>query len=266
MKLTSASVLLAGVLALSACKREKENIIPEGGMPTNNAAAGKGSFDMHFHNVVRDLDLDLGNHWYTTDDGDTYRVTYFSYYISNIAFNAADGSRHAEPESYHLLEANDPSSLHFTVNNVPPGDYNSVSFTIGVDFYQNINDEPKTGALDTIHGMHMGEGKGYIMAKLEGFAPRAGNGKLKYHIGGYDGTYNAIKHVTLQFAHPQTIAGGNKELHVKADVAKWFDAVHAVDFGTLSTVDTIGPGGRTIAENYAQMFSIAEHGHGSHSH
>lgn len=259
MKLTSASVLMACILAFTACKKEKESVLPEGGTTgTNTSATGKGSFDMYFHNVVKDRPLDLGNVWYVTDDGDTYRVTYFSYYISNIAFNAADGSRYAEPESYHLVEANDLSSLNFTVNNVPPGNYNSVSFTIGVDFYKNISTEEQSGALDTANGMHMGPGKGYTMAKLEGFAPRAGNGKLKYHIGGYDGPNNTIKNVTLQFKQPMSIGGNNLPLNIKANVAKWFDAVHPVDFATMSTVDTLGPAAKMMADNYANMFTIDE--------
>lgn len=261
MKLTSASVLLAGLLVISACKREKENVSPEGGMPGGNPTATKGSFDVHFNNVVRDLDLDLGNVYYTTDDGDTYRITHFNYYISNIAFNAADGTRYNEPESYHLVKEDVAESQLIKVNNVPPGQYNSVSFTIGVDFYKNIDTIQVGNDLDTANGMYMGEGKGYIMAMLAGFAPRSANGKLKYHIGGYQGMYNTIKNVTLQFNKPMSIDGNNQNIYINADVAKWFDGVHAIDFATLPSVDTIGPGAKMISENYANMFSLGEDGH-----
>lgn len=262
MKLTSASVLLAGLLVISACKREKESVLPEGGTPgTNVAAGGNGTFNMQFHNHVKDQDLNLGNVWYTTDDGDTYRITHFNYYISNITFNAADGSRYAEPESYHLVKQDVAESRQIVVNNVPAGEYTSVSFMIGVDFYRNIGGA-RTGALDTANGMYMGEGKGYIMAMLAGFAPRSPNGgKLKYHIGGYDGVNNAIKNVTLQFKQPVTISGNNQSLHINADAATWFDGVHAIDFATLPSVDTIGPGAKMISENYANMFSLGEDGH-----
>ncbi len=260
MKLTSASVLLAGLLVISACKREKENVSPEGGMPgTNAAAGGNGNFYMQFHNHVKDQELKLGNVWYSTDAGDTYRITHFNYYISNITFNAADGSRYAEPESYHLVKGDVTESQQIVVNHVPAGEYTSVSFMIGVDFYRNIGGA-RTGDLDTAKGMFMGDGKGYIMAMMAGFAPRSPNGQLKYHIGGYDGVNNAIKNVTLQFKEPITIAGDNQSLHINADAAKWFDGVHAIDFATLPSVDTIGPGAKMISENYAHMFSMGEDG------
>ncbi len=259
MKLTSASVLLAGLLVISACKREQVNVSPEGGMPGSGTTTSKGSFDVHFNNVVKDKDLDLGNVWYTTDDGDTYRITHFNYYISNIMFNATDGSRYVEPESYHLVKEDVASSQLITVNNVPAGEYNSVSFTIGVDFYKNIDTLQVGNDLDTVNGMYMGEGKGYIMAMLAGFAPRSANGKLKYHIGGYQGMYNTIKNITLQFKEPKTINGSTIQVYVNADVAKWFDGPNPIDFATLPIVDTIGPGAKMMADNYAQMFSIAEH-------
>ncbi|HEY9178640.1 MAG TPA: MbnP family protein [Flavipsychrobacter sp.] len=259
MKLTSASVLLAGLLVISACKREKENVAPEGGMPASNTTATKGSFDMRFDNRVKDKDLDLGNVWYTTDEGDTYRITLFNYYISNVSFNAADGSRYAEPESYHLIKENDPTTQLFRVNNVPAGEYSSVSFTVGVDFYKNIDTLHVGGALDTSNGMYMGPGKGYVMAMMTGFAPRSSNGALKYHIGGYQGMYNTIKNITLQFKEPMTINGNSMLVQVNADASKWFDGPNPIDFATLPVVDTIGPGGRMIAENYVHMFSIGEH-------
>lgn len=258
MKLTSASVLLAGLLVISACKREQENVLPEGGMPGTNTTTAKGSFEVHFNNVVKEEDLSLGNKYYTTEDGDTYRITHFNYYISNIMFNAADGSRYAEPESYHLVKEDVAGSQLITIGNVPAGEYNSVSFIIGVDYYRNVGGA-RTGDLDTAKGMFMGEGKGYIMAMMAGFAPRSGNGALKYHIGGYEGTYNTIKSVTLQFEKPMTVDGNTMHVYINADAAKWFDGVHAIDFATLPSVDTIGPGAKMIAENYAHMFSIGEH-------
>ncbi len=264
MKLTSASVLLAGLLVISACKREKVNVSPEGDMPGSNTTTAKGSFDVHFNNVVKDQNLDLGNVWYTTDDGDTYRITHFNYYISNIAFNAADGTRYNEPESYHLVKEDVASSQLISIANVPAGEYNSVSFTIGVDFYKNIDTLQVGNDLDTANGMYMGEGKGYIMAMLAGFAPRSGNGTLKYHIGGYQGMYNTIKNVTLQFDEPMTVNGNTMHVHINADVAKWFDGPHQIDFSTLPIVDTIGPGATMMAENYAHMFSIAGQGSAGH--
>lgn len=263
MKLTSASVLLAGLLAISACKREKNNVSPEGGMPGTNTAT-KGGFQVHFNNVVKDKELDLGNMWYTTEDGDTYRITHFNYYISNIAFNAADGSRYAEPESYHLVKEDVAGTQVINIGNVPAGEYNSVSFMIGVDFYKNIDTIQTGNDLDTANGMYMGAGKGYIMAMLSGFAPRSANGKLKYHIGGYQGMYNTIKNVTLQFDAPMTINGNTGHVHINADAAKWFEGPHHIDFGVLPMVDTIGPGAKMIAENYAHMFSIANHGDTRH--
>ncbi len=47
--------------------------------------------------------------------------------------------------------------------------------------------------------------------------------------------------------------------HINADVAKRFDGTNQIDFGVQPIVDTIGPGAKMMADNYAQMFSIAEH-------
>lgn len=267
MKLNIFSILIAvTIISISACVKEKENIIPDNGHTHTDdtththgddttAVAKSGSFELHFNNMVGDKTLEMGSTWYTTEMGDSFTVTTFNYYISNIVLHKMGGGTYAEKESYHIIKQGSTSSQVFTLSDIPAGHYTGISFTIGVDAARNTSGA-QTGALDPIHGMFWSWNTGYIMAKFEGLAPKSPNGSLKWHIGGFEGDNNVIKTVDLNFGEHKAIDGNTMHIHLMADVKKWFHGEHHIDLSTTNMIHMPGAKAKMIADNYAKMFSL----------
>lgn len=249
--------ILFAAIALTSCIKEKSNVVPtdKGLKQTDdhNPDAKAGKFEMHFHNMVGNQELNLGTTWYTTQDGDSFQVSLFNYYISNIVLTRKDGSKFVEPNSYHIITQNNAADRMFNVEDVPAGEYTSVSFMIGVDEARNTSGG-QTGALDPAYGMFWDINTGYIMAKLEGI--KASSDKLSLHIGGFKGDNNVLKTVSLDFAENKKVDNNTMHVHVKADVRKWFIGQHEFDLATMANIDMPGPEARKIADNYVNMFSL----------
>lgn len=265
MKLKITAILIAiATISFTACKKEKQDVIPsdpyshEDSTHHHDTTTKAGSFMIHFDNKVGDEDMQLGSTWYTAPSGDTFQVTVFNYYISNIVFTRMDGTKYAEPESYHLVKEDDAASQMFTIKDIPAGHYTSVSFMIGVDEARNTSGA-QTGALDPINGMFWSWNTGYIMAKMEGKAPVAADGEFMYHIGGFEGDNNVLKTVSFDFKEHKVVDENTIHVHFNADAKKWFHGTHDIDFAKKSKIHMPGAMAKMIADNYASMFTQKDH-------
>lgn len=245
MKRIVISLFILVTIVGSSCKKKE----------TIQTQPGTGSFDLFFDNVVKTEELLLNDHWYINHVGDSFRITKFDYYISNVTFQGT--STYAEEESYHLVRESNSNSQKFTIQNVPAGTYASVSFLIGVDSIRNISGA-QSGALDPANGMFWDWNTGYIMLKFEGLSPSssATAQQLIFHIGGFSGSSNTIRKITLVFPSPVTIDNNTFQLHIQANAARPFGLPNPVDFSLLNTVHMPGANAVKIAENYANMFSL----------
>lgn len=200
---------------------------------------------------------------YTNANGDTFKVTKFNYYISNIKLTKSDGSVFKETESYHLVQESNPASKAFTIANVPYGTYTAISFMIGVDSTRNVSGA-QTGALDQANGMFWSWSSGYIMAKFEGTSPQspATNHALTFHVGGFSGANSVLKDASPSFngSTANVSSTVTPEIHLKTDVSKWFKSSTITNFATTHTIHMPGAAAKSIANNYANMFSV-EHIH-----
>lgn len=243
-------ILMVGLVAttiVSCSKRPDEPKI---------ITPGDGEMGFTFKNYVGDKPLTLATETYTNCASEEFTVTKFNYYITNVKLIRTDGTEYAQPESYHLVQQDVAGSNHFHITDVPKGEYKSVSFMIGVDEARNTSGA-QTGALAVENGMFWTWNTGYIMAKLEGTSPVANGGKYIEHIGGFNGQYNSVRTVTLNFPTPLTInSTSTGEAEVRADILKWFGGSTCVSIAEQSTIMTPGPVSKKIADNYATMFSI----------
>ncbi|OSZ82450.1 hypothetical protein CAP35_04050 [Chitinophagaceae bacterium IBVUCB1] len=249
-KLFSVIAALA-ITTVSSCKKEDNH---NDDHDNNNTT---GSVELMIDNRVKTEDLVLDTKWYTNHLGDSFQISKFNYYVTNIKL--IGGSNYAEPESYHLVEESKSSSQVFTIKNIPNGTYTGISFMIGVDSLRNVSGA-QTGALDASNGMFWSWNSGYIQLKMEGKAPKstATDKMLKFHIGGFSGANSTVKTVSLNFPQAITISGSSYHVHMEANAAKMFGMPNAVDFSTTNTVHMPGATAVKIAENYAGMFSVKE--------
>lgn len=156
---------------------------------------GTGKLVIEFDNRAGDHDLVL-NHDYVNSSGETFSVSKLNYYISNIILTRNDESQFTVPQdsSYFLISEEHDGSQRVVINNIPSGDYNKITFTIGVDSLRSTMDVSKRqGVLDPAQGhdgMYWTWNSGYIFFKMEGTSPSASadqDNKFYYHIGGYGG-------------------------------------------------------------------------------
>lgn len=263
MKLFSTALLLGAVVAssltLSSCDDKDKN-----------KPAPVGELDIEFDNVVGAQALALNTGTYTNAAGNTFTVSKFNYYISNIKLTKADGTEWAEPESYHLVEENVAASQSVSLTKIPAGDYTKLTFTIGVDSARNVSGA-QTGALDPNKEMFWTWNTGYVFTKLEGTSPQStsSNNGLTFHIGGFKAPNNTIRTVSPALPSGTTAlqvrADRTPEVHLKVDVLGMFNgptAARNIDFRTLSFT----MGGATsvpVANNYAAGMFRIDHVHGN---
>ena len=243
-----------------ACKKE-ENTPPDSTNSNNGIPPitdTSGTLTLKFENYAGSTPLVLNSGEYLNQNGDTFKVSLFSYYISNIQLIAADSSVYTETESYHLVQSDLNSSLQFTLNKVARRNYVALRFMIGVDSLRNVSGA-QTGALDPANGMFWSWNSGYIMTKIEGTSPQSGQASklLKFHVGGFSGINNSLKRVRLNFQNSATVTATIvPQVTLKADLLEWFTNPNLIDFSTLHTVHMPGASAKLVADNYADMFSI----------
>lgn len=252
------AVLLLVVAGTGCTRRKDPEVTPTNTTTTTNTESG---VKMEFFNkagsssIVMDNGTTPGN-WYINEHGDSFRVTLFNYYVSNVILNGT--TPYTEPNSYHLVRQSVDSSKNFTLGDVPAGTYTGVTFTIGVDSLHNVTGA-QTGALDPSYGMFWTWNTGYIMWKFEGISPSstALDKTVIFHAGGFSGPYPAQRTITLTFPQPIVVSNaGQNHVHVAADLLVLFKTKAVIDFSTTNTVNTPSVMSRTLSNNFSNIFSI----------
>lgn len=256
--------LLCLNLTFTQCKKNSKEPEPEPLTPavTTPAVTG-GTLQIEFEGAVGDSALVLSSQTYTNQAGNTFNVTLCKYYVSNIRLTKNDNSVWSEPNSYHLIDYSDPSSIILEIPNIPYGEYKALEFMIGVDSTRNVSGA-QTGALDPARGMFWTWNSGYIMAKVEGTSPQstATANKLTFHVGGFSGSNSVLKTVSPSFGSDvaKVTTSITPKIHLKCDILEWFQSPNTINFATLNTVHMPGSDAKKIGDNYADMFSV-EHIH-----
>ena len=220
--------------------------------PEPTDPVGNGTVKIEFTNMVGANKLSLNDAWYLNANGDSFKVSKFNYYISNVKLIKA-AATYAEKESYHLIQQSVASSQSFDLADVPYGKYSGITLTIGVDSLRNVSGA-QTGALDPANGMFWTWSTGYIMLKLEGTSPKAPSGSISFHAGGYAGANASQRTVTMNFPSEITVAkDGVNHVHVDADVLKLFKSPNQYNFANTYNISTAGAAAKGFADNYANM-------------
>lgn len=260
MKLFSRFIGPCLVLAVlfTSCKKDKKD--PD---PVPEPEPVTGSLKINFENSVGEQPLDFVT-TYTNASGETYTISKFNYYISNIVLTKTDNSTYTEPESYHLVQASDPGSSVITISKVPLASYKSVSFMIGVDSARNCSGA-QSGDLAQNKNMFWTWSTGYIMVKIEGSSPQSGadDKSLILHMGGYYGVNRAQRTVNLDFTGGATANVSETVqplVHLSVDASKLFEGTNTISFATDYFAMSAGPKVKKFADNYANMITF-EHVH-----
>lgn len=257
------SFLLIALFVFSCKKDQPEpepDPVPPSGNTTSHAPPVNNAVCISFENVVGADSLILDNTYrYINANGDSFACHRFEYYISNVSFTDDLGNTWYEPESYHLVNAEDSASCKVWIDSMPAGNYVSVHFMIGVDSARNVSGT-QTGALDPANGMFWTWTSGYIMAKFEGHSPvsTAGYHLVIFHSGGFSGQYATQRWITPSFNSLNAFVTNTtvSTIHMKADVLEWFQTPNIIDFSATNVSNTPGPVTSSVADNYMDMFTV----------
>lgn len=219
-----------------------------------------GTIKITFVNKVKGSPLTLNTQPYTNPFDETYTVSKFKYYISNVILHGP-GDSAAEDDSYHLVDESieDSRSFHFeTAVNT----FSNLQFILGVDSARNVSGA-QTGALDPLNDMFWTWNSGYVMAKMEGNSPESNQagGKIEYHIGGFSGPQNVLKTITLNFPAGKLAnikVGEVSEIIIEADLDSWWQSPHDIKIVDLPVCTTPGILAKNVADNYSKMFTITD--------
>lgn len=193
--------------------------------------------------------------WYTNFSKDSFTVTKFSYYISNIKLKKSDGSTYSVPESYHLLQH--VEGVHtISLKKLPEGDFTGIEFLIGVDSLRNVSGS-QTGDLDPSKNMFWDWNTGYIFYKLEGRFNTLTNpivGDYAMHIGGFKGKDNCIQACSFPLNNALQLRKDKLcKVYFKVKLEEVFQNPLFIDFdyyyATLPNNNS-----KEISENYRDMF------------
>ena len=253
-----ATLVVASIISVASCKKTANE---------NPAPISTGQFRVEFEHVVgaNMLEFNTANTQYTNNVSETFNVTMLKYYVSNVVLTKSDNIEYTLPNSYNLVNASSPETAVLSFNNIPLGNYKSIKFLLGVDSTQNVSGSQK-GALDPANGMFWDLNNGYVFLKLEGTSPQstAADNFIAYHVGGFRNTNNtnALKTIELSFETAVLKVGtvGNPQVHISVDVSQILKTPTDISFATSPTCHMPGELAKSIANNYADMFSF-EHIH-----
>lgn len=210
---------------------------------------------LHFQNAVGNQALVLFEQTYSNVFLEPFTVNKFKYYIADFTLKGTNQTMTVWQKP-KLIDEADSASKTITITQ-PNFIVSSIEFTIGVDSSYNVSGV-QTDDLDPMKGMFWTWNTGYIYAKLEGQSDssHAPSNYFSYHVGGYKTNENALRKVVLNLTanHQQTLS----TIVIEADVLKWFNAMNNIKISNAPVCHQPGKLALELANNYQQMFRIAE--------
>lgn len=251
-------VALVFTLTVFSCKKEEPPATqPPPASPTTPPVEF-GNLEVVFEHVVDNEVLELGKK-FLNPYGDTFTVSKFNYYITNLALVKENDSLFTQTNSYYLIEESKSASKQIGVGALPYGKYKSIRLLIGVDSARNVSGA-QTGALDPANGMFWNWSTGYIMLKLEGTAPTSTvSGKIiEYHLGGFKGINKVQRLIEIAFSPSLLVVEKNKipKLHLKVNLNELFTQPETITFSALPIITSAGANAKKMADNYQDMITF----------
>jgi hypothetical protein len=215
------------------------------------------SITIRFRHTMGSRELALFNETYTNPFGEPITITRFKYYISHVSVTDAGQKEKLLSNKTFLIDEADPHSktLVFTTDVAA---LQSISFVIGVDSILNVSGV-QTGTLDPLNGMFWTWNSGYIFAKMEGKSDssHAPAHLVNWDVGGFRSPNNAMR--KIQLIVPAEIAtAADPVIEIDADLQKWFDGKYPINISQSPLCHQPGRLAMQLADNYAQMFTIAK--------
>jgi hypothetical protein len=187
----------------------------------------QSTLSLYFSLQMDGKPLELGPLLYHSATGDIFQVDVLRFYITGVQLQRKDGTMFTEKDSYHLVDAEDSSTQHLVLKNIPAGRYTSLSFQIGTDSLTNVAGA-MGGDLDPTKGMYWAWNTGYINFKIEGKsdACKTLHHAFEFHIGGYMPPCPTVRRIVLPLKKIKVSPKKVIMLQVNTDLAAFFNPIH----------------------------------------
>jgi hypothetical protein len=202
----------------------------------NNEITGEGRLKLEFDNVYGSSNLAF-NTPYSNSNGEVVKINNAIYIISNIVLTKTDGSTYTVPksQSYFFVNEADAASMILNLPNIPAGNYDKVTFGIGVDQAQfDMGANGQNGMWEIAQGLGMtwSWAAGYKFVKFEGTVTSTthSNANFRVHTGKTGTIYNYAS-VTLDFPDNALVRTSiTPQVHIMADLKKIIDGTTKINF------------------------------------
>ncbi len=219
-----------------------------------------GKMRINFIHTVNSRPFFLRDSIYINANNETYSITKLKYYLFNFKLN--DQPIYSPQGKYILVNAEkNENTIEF--ENVPVGNYSSLSFELGIDSIDNCSGA-QSGVLDPINDMFWTWNSGYVFFKMEGSSPNstADLNRIEYHLGGYKNENSLITKINLSGHDYQ-----DKQTFIIIHSEKETEVVTSLDLnnfwqgGKLSIREKsicVSPGldAKNIGSCFSKLFSI----------
>jgi hypothetical protein len=249
MKTNSIFILFAFILF--ACKKEKTPETPSE-TPTPTPTAETGTLKINFGHLWESENLVLQNKYAVGSD--TIQPTMLKYYVSNISLKNSSGNTYKIPNSYHIINAENPTLSTINLTNIPKDTYIEISYLIGVDSLRNVSGS-QSGALDPINGMFWTWSTGYIFFMIEANVLPSST-QLRHHNGGFKLPYNNIIQKSFTF-NGETLninKNAQPQINFDFDFKSYFTTPNQLSF--VNDLNAMQP---SKTQKMAENFSYALH-------
>ncbi len=217
--------VMALALAFTSCSNDD-----------NKEITGQGNLLLEFDNVYGSSNLAF-NTPYTNSNGEVVKINNAIYIISNIVLTKTDGSTYTVPKSQSYFFVNEANAASTILNlpNIPAGNYNKVTFGVGVDQAQFDMGASGQGTMWTdaqALGMTWSWAAGYKFIKFEGTVTSTShtNATFRVHTGKTGTIYNYTE-VSLDFPDNALVRTNiTPQVHIMADLKKVIDGTTKINF------------------------------------
>lgn len=219
------TLLLIFSILIYSCKKEEGCMDPTALNYNSEASIDNGdcnyapitNLNIHFTQTVDSDPLILNSMTYVNQTGQNYSVQTVRYLISDITLHRDNGTSTLIDE-VHFIDISIPSSLTLSTAEIDYGQYNSISFTMGLDSTKNITNLFVNENFFPSFTWPEFLGGGYHYMQLEGDFNTVFNGYAT-HTGGTNGIDFSFRKV-----FPLTINGTNnvRDIYINMEITNWY--------------------------------------------
>ena len=242
--------------------------------------SGTGKLELSFDHGYKGNTLILGANNSANSLGETLKITRFSYIVSNIRLHKTDGMIFTYPknDSYFIINS-ELNNLDIDLTNVPAGDYNKITFGIGVDQEKYLTGQTEQQGfwdLAQTQAMTWAWITGYKFINFEGTFTSSevtGERNFKVHMGSHGTALDNYREQTVSFPTVAKVRRDNTpHAHFLVDANILLDGTNklklseALNSGGSAIIMVNAEKAPKVADNAKSMFVVDHIHQNGHSH